>query len=495
MNPWGGNLNQKLKFFVSVSPLASGTHDNTVTMSGAGSDPVSDVDAMSIGTEERTFGFDPQSLIADTYAEHRPLPRLQRQAGGHPYELRTDFDFNHLFDFSPPEDGTKPFTKPIGRVRTVQVILPRGIIGNPESTPKCSGDDFLDAGRAGFEAAGCPADTQIGQLGVQLADQWVGGGWGLVHGFPKIAVYNLVPPKGVAADFGYKAGALFIGHIYQTLDSSRDYAIKSTAPYIPDIIPVRNVRLTLWGVPGDPSHDPVRAFPQVEGPDHKPLPGPEFGAHVDPPYRPLLNMPMDCGVDNGPFLYSADSWNNPDEFTDPAARHHRRRQRHRLRRRAGPVPPGDQPAADRSLRGRADRPRRPSRSRAEGPVRPEPGSAVSRKRTAARHRHAADEESRHHLPGRDDDLDLGGAGPRRVLLVAARAGDEQTGDLPGQLAVRAAHPAHADPAARRTDARLHLHREKGRQPVQQLPLDVLRDRGTRTRPADQDPRQDRPRSR
>ena len=120
----------------------------------------------------------------------------------------------------------------------------------------------------------------------------------------------------MAADFGYKAGGLFIGHIYQTLDPSREYAVKSTAPYIPDIIPIRNVRLTLWGVPGDPSHDPVRAFPQVEGPDGKPLPGPEFGAHVEGPYRPLLNMPMDCGVDNGPFLYSGDSWNNPGELTD-----------------------------------------------------------------------------------------------------------------------------------------------------------------------------------
>jgi uncharacterized repeat protein (TIGR01451 family) len=315
---YGGFFNQKFQFFVSVDPLASGIHDNTVTMSGAGSPTTSDVDPIVIGNGGiESFGFIPESVVGDAYAEERPNLRVQRQAGGHPFELRTDFDFNTLMGVSPPPDGEKIFTKPIGRVRTVQAVLPRGLIGNPEATPKCSGDDFLSQGRAGLESSGCPANTQIGFLRPQFSDGWEGGGWGLVQEFAHIPVYNLEPPKGVTADFGYKAGGLFIGHIYQTLDPSRDYAVKSTAPLIPDIIPIRNVQLTLWGVPGDPVHDPIRAFPQTEGPDGKPLPGPEYGAHVEPPYRPLLDMPMDCGVDNGPFLLSTDSWNNPDEFTPP----------------------------------------------------------------------------------------------------------------------------------------------------------------------------------
>ena len=311
-----GFFNQRLQFFVTVDPLAIGVHDNTVTMSGAGGEPVSDVDPIMIGsTGIEEFGFIPESVDGDAYAEERPSLRLQRQAGGHPFELRTDFDFNTLKGVSPPQDGEQIFTKPVGRIRTVQVILPRGLIGNPEATPKCSGEDFLSEGRAGLESAGCPPDTQIGYLRPQFSDGWCRGGWCLVTEFPHIPVYNLEPPKGVTADFGYKAGGLFIGHIYQTLDPSRDYAVKSTAPLIPDIIPIRNVSLTLWGVPGDPAHDQVRAFPAVEGPDGKPLPGPEYGAHVPPPYQPLLNLPMDCGVDNGPFLFSADSWNNPEEFT------------------------------------------------------------------------------------------------------------------------------------------------------------------------------------
>jgi hypothetical protein len=326
IDPWNTFFNERLQFVASVDPLANGVHDNTVVMSGAGSETVTDVDPIAIGTDPMKFGFIPESVDGDTYAVQRPTQVVQRQAGGHPFELRTDFDFNQLYETSPPGTGDQRFTGPIGRVRTVQAILPRGLIGNPEATPKCSGDDFLDEGREGFQTAGCPADTQIGQLRVQLNDGWGGGGWGLIGEFPRIALYNLEPPKGVAADFGFKAGGIFIGHIYQTLDPSHDYAVKSTAPYIPDIIPVRGVQLTIWGVPGDPAHDPVRAFPATPPTEEEekeeeegapPKDNDVFGAHVDPPYRPLLNLPMDCGVDNGPFLFSADSWNNPGEFTPP----------------------------------------------------------------------------------------------------------------------------------------------------------------------------------
>src|SRR5262249_17884416 len=80
--------NQRLQFFVSVDPLASGIHDNTATMSGAGSEPVSDVDPIVIGNSGfEEFGFIPESVDGDAYAEERPGLRLQRQAGGHPFEL------------------------------------------------------------------------------------------------------------------------------------------------------------------------------------------------------------------------------------------------------------------------------------------------------------------------------------------------------------------------------------------------------------------------
>jgi Domain of unknown function DUF11 len=323
LEPWWGAYANRIQILLKVSPDATGTHDNTVTISGGGSEPMTDTDPVEFGSGPLGFGLIPSSVDGDAYAEDRPRQRLQRQAGGHPFELRTDFDFNTAYEITPDNSQFpgEPITKPIGRVRTIQAILPRGVIGNPEATPKCGGDEFLDQGADGLEASGCPPDTQIGQLRVQLSNGWDDGGWGTINEFDRIALYNLDPPKGVAADFGFVVGGFEIGHIYQTLDPAHDYAVKSTAPFITDIVPVRGVQLTIWGVPGDPAHDDVRAFPGKKDPiTEEPIQIPFsewFGAHVEPPYRPLLSLPMDCGVNNGPFTFSADSWNNPGQFSTP----------------------------------------------------------------------------------------------------------------------------------------------------------------------------------
>ena len=202
---------------------------------------------------------------------------------------------------------------------------------------------------------------------------------------------------------------------------------------------------------------------------------------------------MDCGVDNGPVHVQRRLLEQPRRVHHAASGRQRRRQRHRLRRPARPLQSGDQPAADRPGRrfphraststSKSNSANRASKTR----------NCCIRKTVAARRRHPADEESRHHLPGGNDDLDLGRAGPRRLHLGrSSRSAPTNRSPAPTTRNT-GADAAHADPAAGRTDARLHLHREEGGQPVQQLPLDVFRDPGTRTRSADQDPGQDRPR--
>ena len=191
----------RLQFFVEVDPLASGTHDNTVIMSGAGSETVTDVDPVEIGDDPLGFGYIPESVNGNAYSVDRPRQTLQTQAGGHPFELRTDFDFNEMFgirkeSFNPEEEAETPYTKPINRVRTVQAILPRGLIGNPEAVPKCRVTDFLRESKEGLQAAGCDPATQIGELRVMFSDGFGGGGWGTIQELPQVALYNLTPPKG-----------------------------------------------------------------------------------------------------------------------------------------------------------------------------------------------------------------------------------------------------------------------------------------------------------
>jgi uncharacterized repeat protein (TIGR01451 family) len=287
------------------------------TPCGSGFPPVpcaTDTDMVSFASGPTPFGITRGSYAADVFRGAYPDPAPERQAGTHPDELRIKFDLNLMHG---TEGLGHLYTLPVGRVRTVEVTLPRGLYGNPEAAPKCKPFEFLAHGAAGDELLGnnstaCPADTQLGYLNLDISDAEGQAGFGLFHapgGFSRIAIYNLVPPKGVPADFGFHIAGLVDAHIYPSLDASHGYAIKTTTPYINDLLPIRSTDVTFWGVPGDPAHDDFRAFSTEQ--DERQI----YGAQASTPVRPFLNMPMDCGTPNGPFLARADDWRDPEAFT------------------------------------------------------------------------------------------------------------------------------------------------------------------------------------
>jgi uncharacterized repeat protein (TIGR01451 family) len=311
---------------VAISPDATGTKTNTVTVSGGGGATVSEVDPVSFGSQPTYFGVLPSSFTtSDVYASAFPgtVPGtdLVRQAGDHPYELRVKFDMNlKAGTFNDFFQGPVPYTEPVGRIHDVEATLPRGLIGNPEALPKCQPTDFLNGGLSPYTTTGCPANTQVGYLDLALNLGQMNHGFGIFGdgSFTKIALYNLPAPKGTPVDIGFRAGGLAIGHIYATLDPSKNYAIKSISPDIATLAPVRNVSATIWGVPGDPSHDIYRARQPTEIVNGFPTAGglPPYGASFDKaPIKPFFTMPMDCGVDNGPVQYRADSWTAIGDFT------------------------------------------------------------------------------------------------------------------------------------------------------------------------------------
>src|SRR6185312_5502030 len=94
-----------------------------------------------------------------------------------------------------------------------------------------------------------------------------------------------------------------------------DYGVTVSVNNITEITGFLSSRVTFWGVPGDPRHDPVRGWNclrPTEGPAGKP----ECAAvgEVKPP--PLLTLPTAC---TGPVhtTLSADSWQHEGAFTPP----------------------------------------------------------------------------------------------------------------------------------------------------------------------------------
>ena len=297
---------------VAVDHGASGTATNTATVEGGGAPPFTDSDQVSFGEPPSTFGTIPGSFEADLFDRVYPDGSRARQAGDHPVEQRVNFDFTDESRIS-PVDGTRE-TLANAFVRTVEVSLPRGQIGNPEALPKCDPTVFAEVG-ASPNSTACPPDTQVGYLNIPAALGGGRNGRGCCIFNPnrllnRVALYNVAPPQGTPVDLAFNAGGVVIGHIYATLDPAQNYAIKSVTPNIAAGVDVRGAEVTLWGVPADPAHDRFRFFSEGQ-PGGIALGAPWGGS----PIRPFFTNPMDCGFDNGGDRIRVDSYSHPGEFS------------------------------------------------------------------------------------------------------------------------------------------------------------------------------------
>jgi hypothetical protein len=203
---------------------------------------------------------------------------VDTQAGSHPYEVSGTIEFI--------TSSTQNAGEPVGgQARDIEVNLPPGFIGDPSVVTQCA-RQLLDSG------GGCPAASQVGVIFTTL---------GTVEDEHKtlvFPVYNVTPPPGIPAQFGFS----FEG-ISTLLDvsvrSGGDYGLTVNANNIPQRN-VTSIRLVVWGVPGESSHDAKR-----EGAGC-PKPCSVSGEGL----KPFLTLPTAC---EGPLTFSAqaDSWNEP----------------------------------------------------------------------------------------------------------------------------------------------------------------------------------------
>ena len=259
---------------------AEGVDTNHVTVAGGGGGTAEGSAPVTIGASPPGFGltgFDGWITNADGTPD--------TQAGSHPYEMSFILGLN-----------TNQKEPAGGNIRDASVALPPGIIGDPHAVPQCPRQKFL------VEGESCPPESQVGVDRPALANQFEFGSGPFAVRFP---VYNLVPPPGVAAEFGFDAlGTVFL--IDSNVRSGSDYGITSS---------VRNLayravanELTLWGVPTDRTHD----FERCGRPDE--LHGSTCGYEVNGVLsKPLLTMPTAC---EGPLTahLTVDSW-KPGEPT------------------------------------------------------------------------------------------------------------------------------------------------------------------------------------
>jgi hypothetical protein len=243
-----------------------------------------------VSSTPASFGILADSLNGDFYEADGVTP--VRQSGAHPDNLAVSFDLNSISHGL--NSAGDPQKSPADNIRHLTVDLPPGFVGNPTAVGECT--------PAQFTLNLCPASSQVGRADLAVSPLSTSA---TVFYFTN-PVYNITHPLGAITDLGFSIAGNPV-HIKVSLDPSNNYSIRSTVNDINESLPAFSSKVTIWGVPADPSHDSERCRP-VSG-------SLETSASCPTdPRGPFLTAPFDCGADNSIKLSGYDSWQNPGVF-------------------------------------------------------------------------------------------------------------------------------------------------------------------------------------
>lgn len=213
------------------------------------------------------------------------------QAGTHPHAVHAEVNLDQEGDSE-------------GGPRDVHIVLPSGMFANPFAVTQCTHAEFVGS-------EGCPNDTAIGVISLSLS---LGGGEPLDL---QTAIYNLKPLPGVPAAFG---GSLFGTTIMLTGGLRTDGSVVVKSTNLSQVASVSGLKISLWGVPYDPTHDAERGTcGDILGE------GESLGScPVERTPSAFLTLPSSCSVPTTVVIM--DSWGDsgrylPDgepDLTDPA---------------------------------------------------------------------------------------------------------------------------------------------------------------------------------
>jgi hypothetical protein len=278
--------------FISVNAggaEASGLTNSAVIAGGGAPTPASTTDPIAISSQPAPFGFAGWHVWFSNADG-----TLDTQAGSHPYEATFDYDLKDVFATTGDDAWSAAGGKPGGEVlfnRTLEVKLPPGLVGNPNAIPQCT--------RQQLDKKECPPASQVGIITVTI----IGG---LLNRFK---VFNMVPPAGFPSEIAFN----FVeGGIETRLDtgvrSGSDYGLTTHIYNVPERNAIASV-LTLWGEPGENSHNIWRNTPGTGSGLGGCQPGEclPIGGEA----KPFLTLPTSC---TGPLTSSiwGDVWGFPE---------------------------------------------------------------------------------------------------------------------------------------------------------------------------------------
>jgi hypothetical protein len=168
------------------------------------------------------------------------------QAGGHP-DIFSEYKVGNRVSQGAPIPCV------CNEARTVIQNFPAGVIGAPQTLPRCTRVQLAD-GR-------CPVDSQVGVVAVILGDDLTASG---SNGYLIFSLYSMVPNSDQAAVFAFTINGVPVYSVVSARTGS-DYGLRVTTSGLPRLFPLFGTNIYLWGVPALPSHDALRFGPDNQG--------------------------------------------------------------------------------------------------------------------------------------------------------------------------------------------------------------------------------------
>ena len=281
-------------FPVEVLRGAEPVQKNVVRVAGGGA-------PSALGATETAISDAPASFGLSNGGETTALSSVQ--AGAHP-DLTTAGAFN-------TESGNGATA---GSAKDITDDLPAGFAGDLVDTPTCPASLFLQNN--------CPIATQVG-ITTQIAILKVGERATYLQ-----PVYNLAPEPGEVAKIGFNVNVEFhyVGDISvrapgeggppcaaSNTTACEAYGLKTTFYNATGgLIDYDGFALTIWGVPANPIHDPLR-FQEEGG-----IGTGSFGHPANATEAPYFTNPTSCGASLQAELHVT-SWQDPHESESPPA--------------------------------------------------------------------------------------------------------------------------------------------------------------------------------
>jgi hypothetical protein len=261
----------QLVVHVTVPMGVGGPLVNSARVSGGGAPELAATSSNTVGS---TAPFGPSGF--DFFIDDANGTR-DTQAGDHPYELTTEIDLNSGISRN---YGLNDAVASPQDVKDVVVDTPVGFAGSILAAPECTFRDLSSN-------KGCPPDTAIGHIRTEPQFS-INRNEGL-ETYVNSPIWNLVPERGVPAEFGYVDGTK-ASHIFyvRVVPTPAGYVLQTINPDIPQVALSRIV-VTLYG---NPAARDASTGPQI----------------------PFFTNPMNCSGEEPTAKIYMDSWENPARF-------------------------------------------------------------------------------------------------------------------------------------------------------------------------------------